>query len=178
MHGTLRQPGRTIPGNPWVVIRGSAIHGRGLFARIPIPRGTRIIEYVGERITKAEGFRRSAAQIERNRRNGTHGAVYIFELNKTTDIDGNVSWNPARLINHSCEANCEAKIVRGRIWIEALRLIHPGEELSYDYGYDLDHWQEHPCRCGAPSCCKYIVRKNLRWRLARKLQAMGLNNTA
>lgn len=173
MPTSRRSPDRPIPGNPWAVIRGSAIHGRGLFARQPIPKGTRIIEYVGERITKAEGFRRSAAQIERNRRNGTHGAVYIFELNKTTDIDGNVAWNPARLINHSCHPNCQTHIIRGRVWIESLRLIEAGEELSYDYGYDLDHWQEHPCRCGAPNCCGYIVRKNLRWRLARRLRPPG-----
>lgn len=164
---------RNIPGNPWVVIRSSRIHGRGIFARQRIPRGTRILEYVGERITKAEGLRRAAAQIAHHRRNEHRGAVYIFELNQKTDIDGNVAWNPARLINHSCDANCETMIIRGHIWIQSIRTIEPGEEITYDYGYDLEHWQDHPCRCGAPNCCGYIVRKSLRWRLARRKAALN-----
>lgn len=156
--------------NEWVEIRGSAIHGRGLFARTAIPRGRRVIEYVGERITKAEAVRRSVRQVELNRRNHTAGAVYIFELNARHDIDGNVAWNPARLINHACTPNCETVIEGGRIWITSLRRIQPGEELSYDYGYDLDHWRDHPCRCGTADCCGYIVRKRLRWRVVRLLE--------
>jgi SET domain-containing protein len=176
MHDTLRQTGRRISGNPWVVIRGSVIHGRGIFAQTSIPKGTRILEYVGDRISKSEGFRRSSRQIELNRRNGTHGAVYIFEVSPRIDIDGNVSWNPARLINHSCDPNCETVIERGRVWIESIRSIRPGEELAYDYGYDLDYWQDHPCRCGSTQCCGYIVRSNLRWRLKKKLQAIRLSS--
>jgi uncharacterized protein len=167
MHDVLRKAGRPVPGNPWVEIRGSVIHGRGVFARKAITKGRKLIEYVGERIGKDEAFERSARQIERNKRNGTHGAVYIFEVSPRIDVDGNVAWNPARLINHSCTPNCEARIARGRIWIYSLRDIDSGTELSYDYGYDLDHWEEHPCRCGSAQCCGYIVRSNLRWRLKK-----------
>jgi SET domain-containing protein len=148
----------------WAVVRGSRIHGRGMFAVKLIPKGTRIIEYTGERITKAEGWRRELARQERARRGGD-GCIYIFELNTKVDIDGRVLWNTARYINHSCDPNCESQIVRGRVWITALREIRPGEELSYDYYYDYEHYEDHPCRCGAANCAGYIVKAPLRWRV-------------
>lgn len=157
-----------IPGAPDLEVRGSDIHGRGVFARRDIAKGSRLIEYVGQRITKAESIRRAERQYDTHRNNVSHGAVYIFEINKRHDIDGNVEWNPARWINHSCEPNSEAVIEKGRVWIEAIRDITRGEEISYDYGYDYAHHQEHPCRCGTPSCAGYIVRKSLRWRLRKK----------
>src|SRR5262245_57851675 len=81
----------------WVEFRRSRIHGRGGYARKDIPAETDVIEYVGEKISKAESTRRCEANNE-----------YIFTGDDTYDIDGNVDWNPARLINHSCEPNCEA----------------------------------------------------------------------
>lgn len=150
----------------WAVVRGSAIHGRGMFAVKEIPRGTRVIEYAGERISKAEGWRREMKRQKRAERGGD-GGIYIFELNQRTDIDGSVLWNTARHINHSCEPNCESQIVRGRVWIVALRTIRPGEELSYDYCYDYEHYREHPCRCGARRCAGYIVKAPQRWRVRR-----------
>jgi SET domain-containing protein len=148
----------------WAVVRGSKIHGRGMFAVKEIPQGTRIIEYTGERITKAEGWRRERARQERARHGGD-GCIYIFELNTKVDIDGSVLWNTARYINHSCDPNCESQISRGRVWIVALRKIRPGEELSYDYYYDYEHYEEHPCRCGAEDCAGYIVKAPVRWRV-------------
>lgn len=153
----------------WAEVRGSKIHGRGMFATVPIPKGTRIIEYTGERITKAEGFRREELRRRRAARGGD-GCIYTFELNTRVDIDGRVLWNTARYINHSCSPNCESQIVRGRVWVVALRKIQPGEELTYDYYYDYDHHREHPCRCGAADCAGYIVKAPQRWRVrhARK----------
>lgn len=156
--------------SPWVRLRRSAIHGRGLIAAKAIPAGTRVIEYVGERITKAEADRRDAERLARQTR-GDDGCVYLFELNKRYDIDGDVPWNTARLINHSCAGNCEPEIIRGRIWIVAQRDIAEGEELTYDYGFDFENWRDHPCRCGTPECIGYIVRKNQRWRVRRALTA-------
>jgi hypothetical protein len=148
----------------------SRIHSSGLFASREIPRGARVIEYVGPKVTKAVGWKRAHAWMEKS--NGTgKGAVYIFELNSKQDIDGNVPWNTARLINHSCRPNCEPRIVRGRIWIVARRRIVAGEELTYDYGYDLEHWEHHPCRCGAANCIGYIVGQEHRRKLRRLLRA-------
>jgi SET domain-containing protein len=157
------------PGLPAMLRPGrSKLHGRGLFARERILRGTRIIEYVGERITKAEADRRDARRLERQAAGGD-GSVYIFELNKRHDLDGDVTWNPARRINHSCAPNCEVQIVRGRIWIVALRNLAPGEELTYDYSFDYAEWRDHPCRCGARECAGFIVTSAQRWRVRRIL---------
>jgi uncharacterized protein len=128
------------------VFRNSPIRGTGGFAHIDISSGTRIIEYVGEKITKQE----SLARCEKNNE-------YIFALNNTEDLDGNVDWNPARFLNHSCAPNCEALLEDGHIWIVALREIGAGEELTFNYGYDLEFYREHPCHCGAPGCVGYIV---------------------
>lgn len=130
----------------FLVVRQSGIHGTGCFARKDIPAGTRIIEYVGEKITKEEALR----QCELNNE-------YIFGLDEDYDINGNVPWNPARFINHSCDPNCEAEEDEGRIWTVAMRDIRAGEELSYNYGYDLEEYRNHPCACKTSACVGYIV---------------------
>ncbi|GAB4248883.1 MAG: SET domain-containing protein-lysine N-methyltransferase [Candidatus Methylacidiphilales bacterium] len=150
-----------------VELRQSPIHGSGIFATQSIPRGTRILEYVGERICKTEGYRRAMRQLRRAAR-GQEGAVYIFEVSRRWDLDGNVPWNPARFINHSCRPNCETRVIAGRVWIYSIRRIRPGEELSYDYGYDIDFYLDHPCRCGAPQCVGFIVRRD-QWPKLRRL---------
>ncbi len=168
-----KMPSMPLP--EWVELRESAIHGSGLFAAKPIPRGTRILEYVGERINKTEGYRRAMRQLRRAAK-GREGAVYIFEISRRWDLDGNVPWNPARLINHSCQPNCETRIDRGRVWIYSKRRIVPGEELSYDYGYEVDFYQDHPCRCGAPNCVGFIVRRD-QWPKLRRLLARSASPT-
>lgn len=147
-------------------IRKSKIHGRGIFTTVEIPKGERVIEYVGDKITKKESNRRAEVQLRRAAKSGT-GSVYIFTLNQRHDIDGNVNYNRARLINHSCKPNCEVDIIRGRIWIISKRKIKEAEELSFDYGFDLDSFEDHPCTCGAPNCVGYIVSKNS-WRTLKK----------
>lgn len=156
--------------SPWASIRLSPIHGRGMYATRAIPGGTRIIDYRGELITKAESLRREDRRMAALKR-GKPGCVYIFELNQRHDIDGSASWNTARLINHSCKPNCESQIIRGRIWIIALRDIKEGEEITFDYGYPVHEWRNHPCLCGSPGCLGYIVAKADRWRLKRYLRA-------
>lgn len=143
--------------SPYIEVRGSRIHSRGVFANKDIPDGTEIIEYVGERITKREADIRGEIVLSRSKKDLTKGAVYIFELNKRYDIDGNVPWNTAGIINHSCDPNCDAVNIGGHIWICANRDIRKGEELTYNYGYGIDNWWEHPCRCGADNCVGYIV---------------------
>ncbi len=154
--------------SPWARRADSAVHGYGLYASKDIPKGTRIIEYVGDRITKSESDRRDEVRRARQEE-GDDGCVYLFTLNKRYDIDGDVSWNTARLINHSCDPNCETEYAKGGIWISALRDIAKGEELNYDYGFDWDNFDEHPCRCGAPTCCGFIVSKDQRWRVRREI---------
>jgi uncharacterized protein len=154
-------------GEFWI-LRDSGIHGKGMFSRTVIPKGAKIIEYIGEKISKAESTRRGLALHEESLVTGG-AAVYIFYLNKKFDLDGNIPSNPSRLMNHSCQPNCEAIQTRGRIWIHAVRTIQEGEELTYDYGFELEHWKDHPCRCGTSKCVGYIVRKGSRRTLLKKI---------
>lgn len=126
--------------------RNSDIHDQGLFASAAIPARTRIIQYIGERITKAESLRRCE---EDNR--------YIFALDDQFDVDGNIPDNLARFANHSCSPNCESELRDGEIWLVALREIAPGEEITYNYGYDLDEYRDYPCQCGSPDCVGFIL---------------------
>lgn len=170
------RPSKTMPQASskrlWIVKR-SSIHNRGIFAKNDIPNDSPIIEYVGEKITKAESRRRGDALMEKSKKTGC-AAVYVFTLNKRYDIDGGKGRNPARYINHSCAPNCEAYIMRGRIWIYSLREIKAGEELTYNYGFDADTWDDHPCRCGSKRCIGYIVEEK-QWpkllRIFEKIEA-------
>lgn len=151
-------------------VRGSAIHGRGVYATRSIKKGDKIIEYVGELIDKAESERRAHVQAERAEQHGD-AAVYIFTVDDEHDLDGNLPWNTARLINHSCEPNCEAWIDETRIFIHALRTIKKGEELSFDYGFDVDTWEDHPCLCGKKACVGHIVSRTQWTELEKKKAA-------
>lgn len=145
---TMPLPGTSTaaPEHPLLTFRSSGIHGTGAFAKVAIPQGTRLIEYLGERIDKAESFRRCLRQNE-----------YIFTLDDDSDLDGDVPWNPARLLNHSCDPNCEALNEEGHIWIHTIRPIAPEEEVTFNYGFDMDRFREHPCRCGSAKCVGYMV---------------------
>jgi hypothetical protein len=150
----------------WIRARQSAIHGRGVYARQLIPDGMRVIEYTGERITKAEARRRETQRCARQRKGGD-ACVYIFDLNRRYDLDGRMRRNLARLINHSCAPNCRVETIRGRIWIIARRDIPAGAELTFDYGFSFTEWPRHPCRCGSLRCPGFIVGGGQRWRLRR-----------
>ncbi len=154
----------------WIEVAASKVHGDGVYAAKDIPAGTRVIEYVGEKITKAESQRRDEVRVARQEKGEDDGCVYLFEVNKRYDLDGAVSWNTARLINHSCEPNCETENVRGHIWISALRDIKAGEELSYDYGFDWENWKDHPCHCGSPKCFGWIVHRDQRKKVKKLLK--------
>lgn len=124
----------------------STIQGLGVFAKREIAEGTLILEYVGQKIDKRESLRRCEQSNH-----------FIFELDDQCDLDGNVGWNPAKFINHSCSPNCEAEMIDGQIWIVAQRNILRGEELTFNYGYDLETYKDNPCQCGSPDCVGYMV---------------------
>ncbi len=140
-------------------LKYSSIHAKGLFATKDIKKGTKVIEYLGEKISKKEGDRRSEKRIKKYLNSKKTGSVYIFELNQKYDIDGTPGYNKAKYINHSCKPNCEIDIIKGHIWIISRKNIKKGEELSYDYGYefDKDDYMDHICLCGAKNCIGYII---------------------
>ena len=155
-------PGRAGPVNEWLELRRSPIHGLGGFARRDIPKGTRIIEYAGEKISNAEADRRyDDDSMQRHH-------TFLFILNSRTCVDAAHEGNEARFLNHSCAPNCEAVIERGHIWIDALTDIPAGAELVYDYQYEDDpEYTEqdlrfYACRCGAPNCRGTIVKTRRR----------------
>jgi len=137
---------RVIAQTTFVEFKNSAIHGTGGFARTHIASGNQVIEYVGEKIDKTESMRRCENNNE-----------FIFALNPENHIDGSVDWNLARWINHSCDPNCEALIDGQRVWLTALRPIAAGEEITFNYGFDLEDYREYSCRCGSPNCVGFIV---------------------
>jgi SET domain-containing protein len=140
-----------------IQVRRSGVHGKGVFAVCDIAEGEAIIEYVGEIISWA------AAQ-ERHPHDPTDpNHTFYFHIDAENVIDALVGGNSSRWINHSCDPNCEADEVEGRIFIKALRNIAAGEELHYDYGLIIDERYtpklkaEYPCWCGAPTCRKTLL---------------------
>lgn len=136
-----------------IQVRTSPIHGRGLFATHFIPEGMMVAEYVGDRITWDEGLRREALG----------GGDYLFDVEGRFMIDGEGFEVDAARMNHACEPNCDVEIVENRVFIVTARAILPGEELTYDYGFDLscaagkDPRQVFPCHCGAIHCRGTLV---------------------
>jgi SET domain-containing protein len=137
---------------PPIEARSSGIHGRGVYATRTIKKGTRIIEYLGERITHAEADRRYARKGEDD------GHTFLFIASQRTVIDAGVDGNDARFINHSCDPNCETVIENGRVFIDAIKRIKPGDELGYDYQLTWESTDDpvelalYACRCGAKRC--------------------------
>ena len=148
-------------------IKKSNIDKRGLYASRDIKEGKRIIQYIGNLISKKE----SAV----NPKFDNSKDIYLFDINNKYDLDGNFSWNTARLINHSCEPNCEVEGKGKTIWVTSIKNIKKGEELTYDYGFSYDSdYKQFPCKCGTKNCVGYIVREGSRWRINRKFKK-GLN---
>ena len=141
-------------------IKNSKIDNKGLYASQDIKNGTKIVEYKGKIIT--------AKETEKNPKFDNEKAIYLFNLNKKYDLDGDFKFNTARLINHSCNPNCEVSGKGLKIWVYAIKDIKKGEELSYDYGFSFDEdFKQFPCRCGAKNCAKYIVKSESRWRIKK-----------
>jgi uncharacterized protein len=141
-----------LPLRQALAIRRSGIHGRGVYARIPIPEGTRIVEYRGERITTAQAETRYPDDET------VPYHTFLFAIDDDLVVDAAHGGNTARWINHSCDPNCEVVLEDGRLYIEAIRDIAPGEELAYDYNFILPvrHTprmkKRFPCACGAAHC--------------------------
>ena len=139
-------------------IRFSPIHGRGVFAKKIIPKGSRILEYEGKRLKRK--------QIVKDAVKGLTSMVYVMGLDDTTVIDGERNGNEARFINHHCSPNCEVYFINNTPFIYALEEIKKGEELTFDYRLSLisdtaltseqkKEW--FPCNCGSPVCRGTII---------------------
>ena len=130
-----------------IEVRESGVHGHGVYAMQSIPKGTRIIEYTGQRVSW---------EAAPNDENDPH--TFNFGLDNGEVINPEIGGNNARWINHSCDANCEAVEEKDRIFIDALRDIQAGEELFYDYALEIDEpiteesKKRFACHCHSPHC--------------------------
>src|ERR1700726_953474 len=138
--------------SPPIEVRDSEVHGKGVLAARQIKKGERIIEYLGERVSHDEADRRYESKEE----NDSH--TFLFIVDSKTVIDAGTAGNDARFFNHSCDPNCESVVAKRRVFIEALRAIEPGEEMTYDYQIYRDHDDPEnidevfACRCGFANC--------------------------
>jgi uncharacterized protein len=155
---------------PLFEVRESPLHGLGAFAVRRIRKGTRVIEYLGERVSHAEADRRY------QHKDAGDAHTFLFIVDEQTVIDAGADGNEARFVNHACEPNCESVIEKSRVFIETLRTIEPGEELTYDY--QIQREADDPpdidaifaCRCGSVRC-----RGSMLW--PRRRTAVGRRTT-
>ena len=171
--GRGKRPGRAarrkktvaaIPARPGMMrVRRSRVHGRGVFAVRRIRKGTRIIEYLGDRVSHHQ------ADLRYEHKDISDNHTFLFIVDRGVVIDGGANGNDARFINHSCDPNSESLIDDRRVFIEAIRTIRPGEEITYDYQIGRDR-SDPPnideifaCRCGAQDC-----RGSMLWPPKRK----------
>jgi SET domain-containing protein len=154
----------SIPARPELMrVRRSRVHGRGVFAVRRIRKGTRIIEYLGDRVSHNQ------ADLRYEHKDISDNHTFLFIVDRGVVIDGGTNGNDARFINHSCDPNSESLIDDRRVFIEAIRTIQPGEEISYDYQIGRDRTDPpnvdeiFACRCGAGSC-----RGSMLWPPKRK----------
>jgi hypothetical protein len=189
-HAHMRHAAKTkraaaAPADPLYVVRRSRIHGRGVYAARRIRSGTRIIEYIGDRITHEEADSRYELKADDD------GHTFLFVVDDDLCIDAGVGGNAARFINHKCDANCETIIEGRRVFIEATRTIQAGEELGYDYQLTWETTDDpaelklYACRCGAAGCRGTMldreavdVRKKRRKAAARKQAAARARRVA
>ena len=172
---------------PLYRVRSSGIHGKGVYATQRIRKGTRIVEYLGDRISHEQADARYEAKGQDD------GHTFLFVASDRVVIDAGVNGNEARFINHSCDPNCETVIENERVYIEAIRTIQPGEELGYEYGLtwestdDPDELANYTCRCGASRCRGTMLdrlpldekrRRAARRKAARRKRAPAKGKTA
>jgi SET domain-containing protein len=142
----------------FILVSSSPIHGTGIFAKRPIPRGTRVITYQGEKVLKTQLM----AEVER----GERVLTYVLNLDAAFAIDGARQGNDARFVNHSCQPNCEVYVFEGVPYIYAMEDLPEGIELTFDYRLQSTTTQGiskrlsrelFPCRCGSPACRGTLV---------------------
>jgi SET domain-containing protein len=147
-----KRGGPPIASSPLIEVRNSDVHGRGVFAIRKIPKGKRIVEYLGDRVSHPAADKR----YEDHDENDNH--TFLFIVDKHTVIDASIGGNDARFINHQCKGNCQSVIAYRRVFIDATRDIAVGEELGYDYEIGRDKSDPpnvdeiYACRCGSPDC--------------------------
>uniref|UniRef100_A0A0D3H9X4 Histone-lysine N-methyltransferase n=1 Tax=Oryza barthii TaxID=65489 RepID=A0A0D3H9X4_9ORYZ len=151
---------KQLKGWKHLVVYKSGIHGLGLYTSEFIPRGSMVVQYVGEIVGQCVADKREV-EYQSGKRQQYKSACYFFKIDKEHIIDATRKGGIARFINHSCQPNCVAKIISVRnekkVVFFAERHINPGEEITYDYHFNReDEGQRIPCFCRSRSCRRYL----------------------
>ncbi|CAL5082799.1 unnamed protein product [Urochloa decumbens] len=151
---------KQLKGWKHLVVYKSGIHGLGLYTSVFIPRGSMVVEYVGEIVGQRVADKREI-EYQSGKRQQYKSACYFFKIDREHIIDATRKGGIARFVNHSCQPNCVAKIISVRnekkVMFFAERHINPGEEITYDYHFNReDEGQRIPCFCRSRYCRRYL----------------------
>ncbi|XP_062199450.1 uncharacterized protein LOC133901928 isoform X2 [Phragmites australis] len=151
---------KQLKGWKHLVVYKSGIHGLGLYTSVFIPRGSMVVEYVGEIVGQRVADKREI-EYQSGKRQQYKSACYFFKIDREHIIDATRKGGIARFVNHSCQPNCVAKIISVRnekkVVFFAERHINPGEEITYDYHFNReDEGQRIPCFCRSRYCRRYL----------------------
>lgn len=136
---------------PQLVVHKSRIHGMGVYTLTPIKKGDFVIEYQGEIIREVVADKREREYEKRGI------PCYLWKLDEKEKriVDATFCGNMARFINHCHDPNCVVDIVTvsgvNKVMVSAKRDIIAGEELTYDYMFDIPE-DKIVCECGAINC--------------------------
>lgn len=156
--------------NPFIKLKKSKIHNKGIFAKKNIKKGQKIIDYKGKKISFKTSYKLYEKNINKNKKNPKKASVYIFSLDNNFDLNGDVWYNLSKFINHSCDPNCESCLEDNKtIYIYAIKNIRKGEELTFNYGYDIEDYKNHICFCKSYNCLGFIVSEEKREELKKIL---------
>ncbi|RLN32810.1 uncharacterized protein C2845_PM03G05990 [Panicum miliaceum] len=151
---------KQLKGWKHLIVYKSGIHGLGLYTSVFIPRGSMVVEYVGEIVGQRVADKREI-EYQSGKRQQYKSACYFFKIDREHIIDATRKGGIARFVNHSCQPNCVAKIISVRnekkVMFFAERDINPGEEITYDYHFNReDDGQRIPCFCRSRYCRRYL----------------------
>jgi hypothetical protein len=154
------------PNKPYRIGRSKT--GLGLFATRKIKKGSKIIRYFGPMLDS------------RNKKHQDIDNKYLFEINNRWTIDGSVRKNIARYINHACRPNAESDVNtrKRKVVIRAVKTIHPGEEINYDYGTDYFKIFLKPIGCKCDHCENKRAKKEAEKRAEARAEKQRLKRKA
>ena len=127
--------------------RRSKLHGWGVFAKVRIPKNTRIISYAGEKITHQESLKREAVYLQQ-------GRIWCFLVDSRWVIDGSVGGNDLAL--HQSLLHAELlRADRGRGDLDPRLEDDRAAARNSRYNYQTDGEKSIQCRC-RPDCRTWL----------------------
>jgi uncharacterized protein len=118
----------------------SSIHGKGVFSYVHFSPGEMILKIDDSRVvTDADPLDTAKDEFEHHCDYLARGKVVLMQA-------------PERFINHRCEPKTFIRTISGDRYVVALREMHPGDEITYDYCINGDGDTAWDCSCKSPAC--------------------------